>query len=489
MMYKTRLLLLALFIGLVKSQGINFGGGDSDDTKVDAKTGGGTDLRGLLASQLNRNPTTGQKQESRSGSLCCCTRSSICPNPNRGSGGGSSGGGSSGFGGFINPRVDPNAKKEDKVETDPRSGLPEINVRIVNTNPSTDNKHNNQNQQQRGCPSGARRCCYNSFNDFNRVSSACFPESTTGGGSSHSGGSGRPSSGGQRGNCGFEPRSQCGTRTPDFSVPARGAQSRPNEYPWSCLVLKKNNDFVGSCAVVPDNRNNDVNRGVDRVITAAHKLNGLDGTELKIRFQEYDARGHQSSERRQHVEIDVRGRFIRHPLFNSSRLQNDVAVLFLQRRLSVTDNNNPGIRAACLPICRDMFPPGARCEVAGWGKNEAGSRGQFQFIQNKVTVPIVSESRCESNLRTALRRVGKPDAHRFQLHRSEICAGGERGKDACEGDGGAPLVCESNNGKWYAVGLVAWGIGCAESNVPGVYVDIFDMMDFILNPFSFGRNQ
>ena len=32
-----------------------------------------------------------------------------------------------------------------------------------------------------------------------------------------------------------------------------------------------------------------------------------------------------------------------------------------------------------------------------------------------------------------------------------MCAGGERGKDACEGDGGSALVCE-NNGVYVAAG-------------------------------------
>lgn len=49
---------------------------------------------------------------------------------------------------------------------------------------------------------------------------------------------------------------------------------------------------------------------------------------------------------------------------------------------------------------------------------------------------------------------------------------------ALQGDGGAPLVCETNNG-FTVVGLVAWGIGCAEGNVPGVYVNVANFVDFI----------
>ena len=52
-----------------------------------------------------------------------------------------------------------------------------------------------------------------------------------------------------------------------------------------------------------------------------------------------------------------------------------------------------------------------------------------------------------------------------------LCAGGEEGKDACKGDGGGPLVC-SVGGVWHLAGIVSWGIGCGERDIPGVYVKV-----------------
>ena len=119
---------------------------------------------------------------------------------------------------------------------------------------------------------------------------------------------------------------------------------------------------------------------------------------------------------------------------------------------------------------------GVRCHVAGWGKEEF--TGDFQFIQHKVDLPLVNDRKCNSALKFALnaRKAGAGD--RFQLDASEICAGGEVGKDACTGDGGSPLVCQAQSGRWTVVGLVSWGIGCA-SDLPGVYVDIYQFRDWI----------
>lgn len=90
------------------------------------------------------------------------------------------------------------------------------------------------------------------------------------------------------------------------------------------------------------------------------------------------------------------------------------------------------------------------------------------MILKKIDLPIVARPACQDALRTT--RLGKY----FELHQSFICAGGEEGKDTCKGDGGSPLVCpiEGEDEKYFQAGIVAWGIGCGENRIPGVYANV-----------------
>jgi len=46
-----------------------------------------------------------------------------------------------------------------------------------------------------------------------------------------------------------------------------------------------------------------------------------------------------------------------------------------------------------------------------------------------------------------------------------------------QGDGGGPLICavkgyQGKSKKYIQVGIVSWGIGCGDENIPGVYSSV-----------------
>ncbi|GFY25708.1 serine protease filzig [Trichonephila clavipes] len=52
-----------------------------------------------------------------------------------------------------------------------------------------------------------------------------------------------------------------------------------------------------------------------------------------------------------------------------------------------------------------------------------------------------------------------------------VCAGySNGGQDSCEGDSGGPLMVQREDKRWVLVGTVSHGIGCADPNLPGVYM-------------------
>jgi secreted trypsin-like serine protease len=167
-----------------------------------------------------------------------------------------------------------------------------------------------------------------------------------------------------------------------------------------------------------------------------------------------------------------------HFVLDKLELSNDIAILYTQKPIQLSNNVN----TACLPSCRDQFNhtfdngTGIRCWVAGWGKDQVN--GEFQFIQHKVDLPLVDDDNCTAKLKDALNKQKRGQGNRFSLKSSEICAGGEVGKDACTGDGGSPLVCQAKSGRWTVVGLVTWGVGCA-SHVPGVYARVSEFQSWI----------
>ena len=152
-----------------------------------------------------------------------------------------------------------------------------------------------------------------------------------------------------------------------------------------------------------------------------------------------------------------------HEQFFAPAALNNVALLFLDKPVDLMETVN----TICLPPANYTFDP-VRCVASGWGKDVFGNEGMFQAILKKVELPLMPRGACQRALR--MTRLGR----RFKLHESFLCAGGEKGRDTCKGDGGSPLVCPIPgvaNG-YYQAGIVAWGIDCGREGVPGVYVNV-----------------
>ena len=146
---------------------------------------------------------------------------------------------------------------------------------------------------------------------------------------------------------------------------------------------------------------------------------------------------------------------VRHESFQFD-IYNDIALLFLEKPVTLGEFTRP----ICLPT-PTLDIDNQIGLFTGWGKESYNDSNYSEFLKNVIEIPIHSRAVCEQIFRRKVMR-------RFRLHESSICAGGSTGEDACIGDGGMPLMYKvpKTQNKYYAVGMVSWGIGC-ESGVPG----------------------
>lgn len=258
-------------------------------------------------------------------------------------------------------------------------------------------------------------------------------------------------------------RRGCGQRRPDgvgFRITGHtDNEAQFGEFPWMVAILReegisqsgqKLNVYQCGGSLIHN----------QAILTAAHCVNGKISSQLKVRAGEWDTQT--KNEPLPHQDRDVT-KIIIHPDFHSGSLRNDFAILILNQPVQIAEN----VDVVCLPESDDIFD-NSRCYASGWGKDIFGKEGHYQVILKKVEVPVVNHSTCQNYLRST--RLGKY----YILHTSFMCAGGEAGKDTCKGDGGSPLVCPLVNDqeRYTQAGIVAWGIGCGENNIPGVYANV-----------------
>ncbi|CAL7938578.1 unnamed protein product [Xylocopa violacea] len=199
------------------------------------------------------------------------------------------------------------------------------------------------------------------------------------------------------------------------------------------------------------------------IATAGHCVDDLLTSQIRIRVGEYDFSSVQ--ERLPYVERGVAKKVV-HPKYNFFTYEYDLALVRLESSLTFA----PHISPICLPATDDLLI-GENATVTGWGRLSEG--GTLPSVLQEVSVPIVSNDRCKSMFLRAGRHEFIPDIF--------LCAGYESGgQDSCQGDSGGPLQVRGKDGRYFLAGIISWGIGCAEANLPGVCTRISKFVPWIL---------
>ncbi|ALC44033.1 CG1299, partial [Drosophila busckii] len=255
----------------------------------------------------------------------------------------------------------------------------------------------------------------------------------------------------------------CGYTAVTFKKIVGGTVAKPGSWPWIALIGyddASSSPFKCGGALIT----------ARHVITAAHCIR--DDLTF-VRLGEHDL-GTDAEAR--HVDIPVVRRES-HPDYNRRNGRGDIAILYLERNVEFISGSIAPICMPSSPSLRAKSYVGSSPFVAGWGKTQEG--GQSATVLNELMIPVMDNSVCRTSYAKVMRYFSED-----QFDKAVICAGVlSGGKDTCQGDSGGPLMTVegiNNQQRFYLIGVVSYGVGCARPDVPGVYSSTQYFMDWIL---------
>ncbi|XP_049538255.1 uncharacterized protein LOC125952678 [Anopheles darlingi] len=201
------------------------------------------------------------------------------------------------------------------------------------------------------------------------------------------------------------------------------------------------------------------------ILTAAHCAANDDNTPPDVvrlgDINLYDDSDDQYAQQLKIVEI------VRHPEHRFSSRYHDLALLRLEKNVTLHDTVAPG----CLWNDENEIPF-PTMEATGWGATGFGEKSTPILL--KVSLGVVKPEECNKHYKIGDRGLKQG------LMNYHLCAGDVK-MDTCPGDSGGPLQMKLlHNGKMtpFVVAVTSFGSVCGQSN-PGVYMKVAPYIPWI----------
>ncbi|XP_054089103.1 serine protease grass [Zeugodacus cucurbitae] len=242
------------------------------------------------------------------------------------------------------------------------------------------------------------------------------------------------------------------------------------EFPWMALLIYDTDEDRYKCggSLITDRF----------VLSAAHCMVGVPDRIIGVRLGEHDL-----SKPVDCLPVNKRicappvedigvEKTIPHSDYNNARKVNDVALIKLNRAVTITRH----IKPICLPIIPEAaaIPQDKRFFIAGWGGTE---NSKTSDILQKALVPFKTRMQCQHVFK------------RTNINENHLCAGGDGLIDTCKGDSGGPLFYLSpyltasfqKTQRYVQYGIVSFGgTECgSDRNSPGIYTNVTHFIPWI----------
>ena len=216
------------------------------------------------------------------------------------------------------------------------------------------------------------------------------------------------------------------------------------DYPWMANLLV--DGYVCGGSLIAQNF----------ILTAAHCVVGMSPSGATAYFgslKSYDADAPV-------IQFGAKNVFV-HPSYDASTSAYDTALIELSDPITTIEP----VRLKQDPF---SFESGeVNATVMGFGTTSAG--GSLSDTLLEATVQLISTNDCNAN-------------YGGSITEDMLCAGVEGGGvDSCQGDSGGPMVQQEADGTYTQIGVVSWGIGCADADYPGVYASVGYQYGWIQN--------